>query len=53
MFVFFGAVASATLTNSWQVLPGQTISCNGPGVVLPTVVAITGTAGDTFVTGEQ
>lgn len=52
-YVYFGTVAAASLAASWQVPAGGSISCNAPGVVISTAVAITGTATDAYVAGEQ
>lgn len=50
MYVFFGAVASATKDTSFKVADGQTISCAvGTLGVLTDEVSITGTAADVFV----
>lgn len=53
-YVYFGVIGSATLSNSFQVAPGQPISCATPnGVVLTDAVNITGTAGDAYVAASQ
>lgn len=54
MYVFFGPIANATLTNSAQVAPGNSIYCAGQfGVVLRDQVSITGTSGDAFYANGQ
>jgi hypothetical protein len=53
MYVYFGVLASATTSNGFQIAPGQTISCNVPGVVLQDAVNITGTAGDGYIVTSQ
>jgi hypothetical protein len=54
MFVFFGPIANATLTNSFQVGPGAAILCSlANGSTLQDQVSITGTATDAFVASQQ
>jgi hypothetical protein len=53
MYVFFGPIANATLTNSIQLAANQSISCNIGGVVLQDQVSITGTSGDAFYAAQQ
>lgn len=54
MFVFFGAIGSATTGTSLQVAPGQTVSCsNAGGLVLTDAVNVTGTSGDAYVVDSQ
>lgn len=53
-FVYFGTLANATLSNSFRVSPGQTISCAvANGIALTDAVNITGTAGDGYVMASQ
>ena len=53
-YVYFGAIASATTSNSFQISPGQTISCaTQTGIVLTDAVSITGTAGDGYIVASQ
>ena len=55
LYVFFGATASATTANSFQVAPGATIMCSTQtGAALTDNVAVTtSTTGDTFVVNSQ
>jgi hypothetical protein len=54
MYVFFGPIANATLTNSAQVATGNSIHCAEQfGVVLRDQVSITGTSGDAFYANGQ
>lgn len=53
-YVFFGPIASATTSNSFQLGAQQTIACqNNDGTVLQDQVSITGTTSDTFVANQQ
>ena len=53
-YVYFGAIASATTSNAYQLSPGQPISCaTYSGGVLQDAVSITGTAGDGYVVTSQ
>jgi len=54
MYVYFGALASATTSNSAQLIPGQAISCaiNG-NLVVQDAISITGTSGDAFFANFQ
>lgn len=42
LYVFFGATANATTSNSFSLNPGQSISCNVGGLVLTDNIAVTG-----------
>ena len=54
LYVFFGATASATTANSFQVAPGGSISCNPGGTVLTANIAVTtSTTSDTYVIAVQ
>lgn len=53
MFVFFGAIGSATTSNSIQINGGQIVNCQVGGIILQDAVSITGTAGDPFVVNIQ
>ena len=53
MFVFFGPIANATLTNSFQLAAGNAILCQVNGATLQDQVSITGTSGDAFVAAQQ
>jgi hypothetical protein len=54
MYVFFGPIASATLTNSVQLAAGGSVSCSAlSGVVAADQVSITGTSGDTYFAAQQ
>lgn len=48
MWVFFGAVASATKGTSVVLAAGQAVYCGVNGVTLSDQVSITGTSGDAF-----
>ena len=53
MYVFFGPIASATLTNSVRLAAGASVNCNSGITVLTDQVSITGTAADVFFAAEQ
>ena len=53
MYVYFGAIASATLANSVKLAAGQAVSCTAGGVVLTDQVSITGTSADAYYAAEQ
>lgn len=54
MYFYFGTLGSATLSNSIQIVSGQSISCNAGGVVLTDAVNVTGpTTGNTYVLISQ
>lgn len=54
MYIYFGTLGSATLTNTLQIVSGQSISCNTGGIVLTDAVGVTGpTAGNTYVVISQ
>lgn len=53
MYVFFGPISNATLTNSLQIGPGQAILCQVSGATLQDQVSITGTSNDAFVANQQ
>ena len=53
MYVFFGPIANATLTNSIQLAANQAAYCNVGNVILKDQVSITGTAGDAFFAAQQ
>lgn len=60
MWVFFGAIASATQATSWPLFPasaagspGGFVSCANSGVVATDQVSITGTTADTFTASFQ
>lgn len=53
-YIYFGATSSATLSNAFQISPGQTISCAiVNGLVLIDQINITGTAGDGYIVTTQ
>jgi hypothetical protein len=53
-FFYFGTIGSATISNAFQVNPGQTISCATPnGLVLTDAVNVAGTSGDGYVAVNQ
>jgi hypothetical protein len=53
MYVFFGPIVNATLTNSIQIAANQAVSCNIGNVVLQDQVSITGTSGDAYYAAQQ
>jgi hypothetical protein len=55
MFVFFGPITNASLTNSFIIPPGQSIQLGAPSVpgALTDQVSITGTATQAFVANFQ
>lgn len=54
MYVFFGAIGSATTSNSVQLAGGQSVSCAVGGIaVLTDQVSITGTSGEVFFANFQ
>lgn len=54
MYVFAGAISSATTAKSVKLASGQGFNCStGNGGVLKDQISITGTSGDAFYAGEQ
>lgn len=53
MYVFFGAIASATIATSVKLAAGQAVTCNNNPVILKMQVSITGTATETFYAAAQ
>lgn len=53
MYVFFGAIADATIGKSVKLSPGQSVNCNAGNIVLKDEVSITGTSGDAFFAAQQ
>ena len=53
MYVFFGPIANATLTNSVVLAAGANLSCANLIIVLADQVSITGTSGDAFYAAQQ
>lgn len=53
MYVFFGAIGSATTSNAVKLAAGQTVSCNAGNIVLTDAVNVTGTATDAYVVTSQ
>lgn len=53
MYVFFGPIASATLSNSVIITAGNPTYCGFGGIVLQDQVSITGTSGDAFFAAQQ
>lgn len=53
MYVYFGAIANATTTNSVKLAAGQSVQCNVNGITLQDQVSITGTSGDAFYAAQQ
>lgn len=52
MYVFFGPIATATISASVAITSAQTIYCGFGGVVLKDQVSITGTSGDFFYASQ-
>lgn len=53
MYVFFGAIASATTAASVKLSAGQSVNCQSGGIVITDQVSITGTATETFYAASQ
>jgi len=53
MYVYFGTLASATLTNSIILAASQSIACTNNGIINADAVSITGTATDAFYASQQ
>jgi hypothetical protein len=53
MYVFPGALGSATEAASFIVAPGGSISCNVSGVVITDAINVTGMVGDAYVISNQ
>jgi hypothetical protein len=53
MYVYFGAIASATTPNAVNLSAGQSVRCNNSGITLQDQVSITGTLGDRFYASQQ
>lgn len=53
MYVFFGPIDNATLTNSVILSATNTVNCQIFGVILSDQVSITGTSGDAFFAAQQ
>jgi hypothetical protein len=53
MYVYFGAIASATKDTSVVLSAGQAVNCTVGGITLQDQVSITGTMGDTFYAAQQ
>lgn len=52
MYVFVGAIASATITKSGLLTAGSSMYCGAFGVVATDQISITGTAGDVFYASQ-
>ena len=53
MYVYFGAIASATTPHSFQLSSGQSVRCDNSGITLQDQVSITGTISQSFYAGQQ
>lgn len=53
MFVYVGALTSATTPQSLQLSTKQTFNCAAGGIVVTDQIAVTGTSGDGFVVLRQ
>jgi hypothetical protein len=53
MYVFFGTLGSATLTNSFKLAAGSAISCLVGNIVLTDAINVTGTATGAYVISSQ
>lgn len=53
MYVFFGAIAGATIAKSVKLVAGQSVNCAAGVIVLTDQVSITGTATETFFAAVQ
>lgn len=53
MYVFFGAIASATTGASVKLAAGQSVNCSVNGIVLTDQVSVTGTSSDAFFAAQQ
>ena len=52
-YVYFGAIATATISKSAKIIAGQSLNCNVGGITLQDQVSITGTSGETFYAAQQ
>lgn len=48
MYVYTGAIASATIAKSFKITAGQSFYCNVGNIVIRDQISITGTATETF-----
>ena len=53
MYVFFGAIASATLNNSIMLKPSWALNCTQGGITNSDAISITGTATEVFHASQQ
>lgn len=53
MYVFFGPIANATISNSVTLSPGDRCYCHTGEVILKDQVSITGTSGDIYYAARQ
>lgn len=53
MYVYFGAIADATVAKAVKLAVGQAVSCTIGGIVLKDQVSISGTVGEAFYAALQ
>lgn len=53
MYVYFGALADATIAKSIKLTAGNAATCNNNGITVQEQVSITGTATETFYAAQQ
>jgi hypothetical protein len=53
MYVYFGTISDATLTNSIKLTAGSALYCANSGIVATDAVSITGTATQAFYASQQ
>jgi len=53
MYVYFGAIADATIAKSVKLSVGQGVNCIVGGIVLKDQVSITGTSGEAYYAAQQ
>lgn len=53
MYVYFGAIAGATIARSVKLVTNAVLNCSVFGIVLKDQVSITGTSGDAFYAAQQ
>lgn len=53
MYVYFGAIAGATIAKSVKLTTSTMVNCTVFGMVLKDQVSITGTSGDAFFAAQQ
>lgn len=53
MYVYFGAIAGATIAKSIKLTTNAVLNCSVFGAILKDQVSITGTSGDAFYAAQQ